>query len=164
MKKLLILALVALLPFSVSAQTRKAKDNKTEQTDSKKDSKSSKDSKSKNSKEADSGSSSGSSNSSSQIVRAVTVDQAKKDVAHFSTIILEGQLTHQIGDRDFVLTDASGSIKIELTDETEYYVDGEILLGSTVRVLGVVKKRLWDDTVIEGVKLKVVTPSAVGGF
>ncbi len=150
MKKLLILALVALLPFAVSAQKKDAKDSKTEQTDSKKDTKSSSNSK-------------GDSNSG-QIVKSVTVEQAKKDVAHFSTIIVEGQLTHQIGDRDFVLTDSTGSIKLELTSETEYYADGEILLGSTVRVLGVVKKRLWDDTVIEGVKLKVVNPSAVGGF
>ena len=152
MKKLLILALVALLPFAVSAQkkdAKDAKDSKTEQTDSKKDSKSSSNSKG---------------GSGDQIVKSVTVEQAKKDVAHFSTIIIEGQLTHQIGDREFVLTDSTGSIKLELTGETEYYADGEILLGSTVRVLGVVKKRVWDDTVIEGVKLKVLNPSAVGGF
>lgn len=160
MKKLLILALVALLPFAVSAQKKDAKDSKTEQTDSKKDSKSSSNSKGG----SNSGQNSKGGSNSGQIVKSVTVEQAKKDVAHFSTIIIEGQMTHQIGDRDFVLTDSTGSIKLELTGETEYYADGEILLGSTVRVLGVVKKRLWDDTVIEGVKLKVVNPSAVGGF
>ncbi len=164
MKKLLILALVALLPFALSAQKKDAKDAKTEQTDAKKDNKSSN---AKNTQAKDSqpkGNQAKGGNSSGQIVKSVTVEQAKSDVAHFSTIIIEGQLTHQIGDREFVLTDSSGSIKLELTGETEYSADGEILLGATVRVLGVVKKRLWDDTVIEGVKLKVITPSSVGGF
>lgn len=161
MKRLLFLAVLCVLPFALTAQKKPgdAKETTTQQAkpaDTKAQAKPA-----ATTTSAAKGSSAG---ASGQIVKSATVDYVKKDAKHFSDVILEGQLTHQLDDRSFIFTDSTGSIKIELSGEAEYSLDGATLLGSTVRALGVVKKRLWGDTVVEVFKLKIVTPSSVGGF
>lgn len=157
MKKVLLLVLLAVLPFALSAQQKKQSTNaKSEQT--------AVSSNTKPGANATASKSGSQGSSSGQIVKSATVNYIKDSAPHFSDVIIEGQLTHQLSDREFIFTDSTGNIKVELTGEAEYSLDGNILLGSTVRALGVVKKRLWGDTVVEIFKLKITTPSSVAGL
>ena len=97
----------------------------------------------------------------SETVKTATVEEIKNNTKHYSSVILEGQMTLQLGDRAFILIDPTGTLKVELTREAEFYIGDAVLLGSTVRVLGVVKKRIWNDVVIEALKVKVVVPSNI---
>ena len=99
----------------------------------------------------------------SETVKTATVEEIKNNTKHYSNVILEGEMTLQLGDRAFILTDPTGTLKVELTREAEFYIGDAVLLGSTVRVLGVVKKRVWDDVVIEALKVKVIVPTNITG-
>lgn len=95
------------------------------------------------------------------MIRRATVAEIQSGVLHFTNVVVDGQLTHQFDDRQFILSDSTGSIPIELTDNSEYNLLGEIALGADVRVLGVVKHRLWGDLVLEVVRMKVLSPSEI---
>ena len=99
----------------------------------------------------------------SETVKTATVEEIKNNTKHYSSVILEGEMTLQLGDRAFILTDSTGTLKVELTRGAEFYIGDTVLLGSTVRVLGVVKKRMWNNVVIEALKAKVIVPSNITG-
>ncbi|MGL4524490.1 MAG: NirD/YgiW/YdeI family stress tolerance protein [Spirochaetia bacterium] len=140
MKKFLLLALISVVPFALSAQAKKpAPATETKGTQ----------------QQASAG---------NAVVQKSTVSAIKDNLGAFSNVIVEGQITHRLSDTEYIFTDASGSMKIDLTGETEFDLNSQVLLGAKVAALGVVKKRLWGDTVLEIVKLKVTTASEIAGL
>lgn len=98
-------------------------------------------------------------NLTAQNAQQTTVSVVKSKARHYDNVILQGKITRQIDEDEFILADNTGSIIIELEDQAEYAVYQQNLRGATVRVYGVVDKDDWDDPV----KLKVLKIRVVSG-
>lgn len=104
-------------------------------------------------------------NVTAQKVNQVAVAFVKSKAKHYDTVILQGKITRQVDDDEFILADNTGSIIIELEDEAEHaaYLMGP-LQGATVRVFGVVDKDDWDDPVkVNVMKIRVVSGGSASG-
>lgn len=70
---------------------------------------------------------------------------------------MQGKITRQIDDDEFILADNTGSIIIELEDQAEHAMYQHNLRGATVRVFGMVDKDDWDDPVrVKVLKIRVI--------
>ncbi len=87
-----------------------------------------------------------------------TVSYVKSKGRHYDNVVLQGKVTRQIDDDEYILADNTGSIIIELEDQAEYAVYGHNLRGATVRVFGVVDKDDWDDPIkVKVLKIRVMS-------
>ena len=95
---------------------------------------------------------------SAQNAQQTTVSYVKSKAGHYENVILQGKITRQIDDDEFILADNTGSIIIELDDAAEHAMYQHNLRGATVRVYGVVDKDDWDDPVkVKVLKIRVVS-------
>lgn len=101
-----------------------------------------------------------------QTASQVTVAFIKTKARHYDTVILQGKITAQVDDDEFILADDTGSIKIDLEDQAEYELRGagQNIQGAVVRVYGSVDKDDWDDPAkVKVMKIRVVSGGTPGG-
>ncbi len=73
-------------------------------------------------------------------------------------VIVEGQITKQIDSDEYILTDTTGSIQIELDDDLLRLQNITFPpLNSKVKIMGIVDKELLESTTIEVTQIKFLT-------
>lgn len=98
---------------------------------------------------------------SAQEAKQVSVSYVQDKAGPYETIILEGEIMHQIDHDEFILTDKTGSVKIGLKGLSAYEALSMGIVGKTVRVYGVVDRyHQWDNAEIRALKIRVVGSSA----
>ena len=91
-----------------------------------------------------------------QEAKQVDVKYVQSQAGPYESIILQGNLTHQIDWDEFILSDGTGSVKVELEGPAKYEMS-QNLAGATVRVYGVVdKEHQWDNAEVKALKIRVV--------
>lgn len=96
-----------------------------------------------------------------QSVKQVTVGYAQSKASSYESVILEGKITAQIDHDEFILSDKSGSIKLELEGPSAYQALSQNMIGKMVRVYGVVDKdHQWDNAEIKALKIRLVSANA----
>ncbi|MGL4524489.1 MAG: NirD/YgiW/YdeI family stress tolerance protein [Spirochaetia bacterium] len=96
-----------------------------------------------------------------QNAKEVKINYIKTKAQHYENVIVQGQISRQIDDDEYILSDESGSIKIELEEQAEYSVMGQSLKGATVRIFAMVDKDDWyDPAELKVFKIRVISGSA----
>lgn len=91
-----------------------------------------------------------------QEAKEVDVKYVQNQAGPYESIILQGNLTHQLDWDEFILSDGTGSVKVELEGPAKYEMS-QNLMGATVRVYGVVDKdHQWDNAEVKALKIRVV--------
>ncbi len=91
-----------------------------------------------------------------QGAKQVDINYVQSKAAPYESIILQGDLTHQLDWDEFILTDGTGSVKLELEGPAKYEMS-QNLLGANVRVYGVVDKdHQWDRAEVKALKIRVM--------
>lgn len=93
-----------------------------------------------------------------QTISAATVAFVKTKAGNYDNVTLQGKITAQVDDDEYILADGTGSIKIELEDQAEYALrsTGRRVVGAQVSVTGVVDKDYDDPTTVKVFKIRII--------
>lgn len=95
-----------------------------------------------------------------QEAKQVNVKYVQNQAGPYENVILQGNITHQLDGDEFILSDSTGSVKVELEGpaKRQYYKVGQDLMGATVRVYGLVDKdHQWDNAEVKVLKMRIVS-------
>ena len=87
----------------------------------------------------------------------VSVSQALKS-SNKTPVVLEGNFIRQIDDDEFIFTDKTGQVRVDVDDNVMMqYANAQITPTTLIRIQGSVDKELMEETKVDVFKLDLVT-------